>query len=295
MNNTILVVDDSPSVRQLLATHLEMNEYQVLEVEDGLSALELLNSHLPAVIILDWMMPGMEGPEVAVRIRESQNNQASYIIMLTARDSSKDQVQGLRTGVDLYVTKPFDPEVLMVQVEKGVKEFGKRCQALELARISQTDALTGLFNRRFFDEAIQLEMERADRYNRPLSFIMVDLDHFKQVNDTYGHPVGDQVLRELAQVLRQSVRKSDMVFRYGGEEFAILLPEATLEGVTSLGEKVRQAIENHQFAGVGHKTASLGATVLASGDTVETLIQRADAALYSAKRNGRNQVVCQVT
>lgn len=290
MNPTILVVDDSPSVRQMVVTHLELADYAVLQAGDGQTALEVMQTQPTAVVLLDWMMPGMEGPEVARRIRHELQNEVSYIIMLTARDSAHDQVAGLRTGIDLYVTKPFDTEVLLAQVEKGVETFKKRCLAEEHSHFAWTDSLTGLSNRRAFDDRLAQEIQRARRHRHALSLVMVDLDHFKEVNDRFGHPVGDQVLRELAQVLRASSRGSDLPFRYGGEEFAILLPETDLPGGVVHGETIRAAIACHEFPHVGHKTASLGVAQWREEDTAAALLDRADVALYRAKHSGRNRV-----
>lgn len=290
MSKRVLVVDDSESIRTLLTTHLTLAEYDVTEATDGREGLEILaRDPPPDVVILDWMMPEMEGPEIARRIRAS-GNEVSYVIMLTAKTATKDQIIGLRTGVDLYLTKPFEPEVLMVQVSLGVEQSQRRREAESNKRLALHDKLTGLGNRRAFDEALVSEASRAQRAGQPLTLVMVDLDHFKAVNDTYGHQVGDAVLADLGKIIRQVCRKSDRPFRYGGEEFAILLPETGREGGLALAEKLRHAVEAHEFDQVGHKSASLGVALLGPTEEETACVARADAALYQSKKNGRNRV-----
>ncbi|MBF0307963.1 MAG: diguanylate cyclase [Magnetococcales bacterium] len=287
---TVLIVDDSADIRQMLALHLELAGYTVVQAENGPAALQYLEQNTPELMLLDWMMPGMEGPQVARSLRENAKNDSIYLIMLTAKGNTSDQITGLRTGIDLYVTKPFDPELLVVQIERGVDEARKRRQAVEDRNLAQTDALTGLNNRRAFDAALVRECDRAMRYKRDLVLVMMDLDHFKAVNDVFGHATGDRVLRELGQILRENSRESDLCFRYGGEEFALILPESNQEGAWIHIEKIRSYIEQHLFVGVGHKTASFGLAVLAEGESEESLLSRADAALYQSKQNGRNRI-----
>lgn len=290
MKDAVLIVDDNTDVRTLIAFHLELAGMMVLQAVDGLDALNHLSAEAPpAVIILDWMMPMMEGPEVARRIRE-MGNKESYVIMLTAKGESGDQITGLRTGVDLYLIKPFDPEVLTAQVQLGMEQARRRQQAVEDHRQAILDKLTGLGNRRAFDETLHAEIARAHRSNLSFSMLMMDLDHFKAVNDTYGHQTGDAVLADLGQILRSRSRTSDRAFRYGGEEFSVLMPDTDAQGAYTFAEKLRAAVEGHEFQLVGRKTASFGVAVLAPDETPESLTSRADEALYRSKQEGRNRV-----
>lgn len=291
MNNSVLIVDDDPHLRELIVTSLSFAGFDPREAPDGQHALELLASEEPpAVIILDWMMPGLEGPEVARRIRAAGNHE-SYIIMLTVRSSPDDHIMGLRTdSIDIFTDKPFNISVLIAQVDVGIRQAQQRREASAYKRYAFIDQLTSLGNRRAFDDALTRELAQARRGNHPLSLLLFDIDHFKQVNDTYGHQVGDQVLTALGSLTKQILRQSDLSFRYGGEEFSILLPETDIDGGTILAEKLRNCIEKFPFPVVGHKTASFGLAVLLVADTANTLLERADAALYQSKRQGRNRV-----
>ncbi|MEO5333978.1 MAG: diguanylate cyclase [Magnetococcus sp. YQC-5] len=286
-----MVVDDDPHLREFIITHLNFVGFKTLDASDGQHALELLaSSDPPDVIILDWMMPRLEGPEVARRIRASGNHEC-YIIMLTVRNSPNDHIIGLRTeSVDLYTDKPFDINVLLAQVEVGTRQAQQRRDASAYKKHAFIDQLTSLGNRRAFDEALKREMAQARRGNHPLALIIFDLDHFKHVNDTYGHHVGDQVLSSIGTLTQQTLRQSDLGFRYGGEEFVILLPETDAQGGVILAEKLRKRVEEFSFPVVGHKTASFGLAELLDADTVTTLMERADASLYQSKHQGRNRV-----
>jgi len=219
------------------------------------------------------------------------------VVMLTGESDPERKASLFAAGAADYVTKPFHPRELLARVQVHLRLKLLRQELLEtnrhLAELSTTDALTGLRNRRRFDEALELEIVRATRYDVPLSLAMVDLDHFKQVNDTYGHPVGDRVLAGVGNILQSIVRTSDVAARYGGEELAIILPHTSVGSALVLGERVRSAIESARFDDADMRvTASIGVSCLASltEKTARALVMSADAAVYAAKDAGRNAV-----
>jgi len=279
----ILIVDDDDDIRNFLNLHLSHEGYEVIEAKDGAQGIEQLTEHTPDLMIIDVMMPVMDGHEVCRHIHKNPALAAVYIIMLSAKGDVIDKITGLDTGADTYLSKPFNPDELKALVRAGLRTSADRRQAMY-------DALTGLFNRNAFNDLLARELAAFKRDGHPLSMVMVDLDHFKNVNDTYGHDVGDVVLKDLADIMRTVSRPRDLPCRWGGEEFAWLLPETTLENATLAAERLRQAIESHSFAAVGTLTASLGVVVVSADDDAETLCKRADQALYRAKDGGRNRV-----
>jgi two-component system, cell cycle response regulator len=289
----VLVIDDSEEIRYILRHNLESADFHVIEAENGNKALEILQQETPEVILLDWVMPGISGPEVAHQLRKNPKNESIYLIMLTSKSNSSDQIEGLQAGVDLYLTKPVNFDVLTFQIEKGVDESHRRQKANEDRMFAEIDALTNLGNRRLFDKTIEQEIARAKRHEHNLTFILTDIDFFKSVNDTHGHKVGDDVLKGFAYLLKNLSRETDHVFRYGGEEFAILLIETDLKGGVEHAEKLRLNIFHHEFPVVGKKTSSFGVSTFCQIDSPTTLLERADKALYEAKNSGRNRVVSQ--
>jgi len=279
----ILIVDDNAAIRDVIKMHLIMADHEVIEAENGRHGVEMATEHCPDLIILDVMMPEMDGMEACSQIRTDPACAAVYVIMLSARGETSDKVEGLNTGADAYLTKPFEPDELIAQVNAGLRTAEDRRQAMY-------DLLTGLFNRRAFDDLMHRELSLRDRHGHALSMVMIDLDHFKAVNDTYGHHAGDVVLRDLADILREVCRPSDLPCRWGGEEFACLLPQTDLENALKVAERLRAAIEVHDFPGVGKVTASLGISQAALDENEESFCKRADEALYKAKEGGRNRV-----
>lgn len=300
-NGQVLVVDDEPGVRRAVSLHLRRRGYEVVEVENGEAAWQLLQTDGIQLVVLDWFMPAMDGLELIRRIREAGFPHYVYIIVLTALDQRQHIITGLNAGADDYMIKPFDLDELQARVQ-----IGKRVITLE-ARLNESlakqselalrDGLTGLRNRRAFDARLDEEMRRALRYQHPFALLILDIDHFKDYNDTHGHPQGDQLLRELARVFQNGVRASDVVARYGGEEFAIILTETDRESAYLAAEKIRAAVSAGDFSQAeappgGHVTVSLGlATFPEDAADVEALLKCADEALYRAKRSGRNRVV----
>ncbi|HEX7051432.1 MAG TPA: PleD family two-component system response regulator [Longimicrobiales bacterium] len=297
----ILVVDDEPDNLEILATRLRYRGYEVEEATRGEEALERVEQNPPDLILLDIMMPGLDGYEVTRRIKSNPALPFIPIILVTARVSTQDKVAGLDAGADDYLTKPIDFAELEARVRSmlRIKELQDELQQKneELERISISDGLTGLFNHRHMKEVVHDEFERSKRTGEPLAVVMFDFDHFKQVNDTYGHQVGDRVLQEMARILERTAREIDKIGRYGGEEFIVVLPDTDMDDAVTFAERVRQRVERHPFA--VDRAEPLHLTVSAGVATTphpavynpRTLVQRADQALYAAKAAGRNRVV----
>jgi two-component system, cell cycle response regulator len=303
----ILVVDDVPDNVEILDARLSSRGYTVVTATHGAEALERVREEPPHLILLDVMMPGMDGHEVARRIKEDDELPFIPIILVTALTEAEDVVQGLESGADDHISKPYNFRELearvraMLRIKRLQDELDQKNRELELVnhrlkKLSITDGLTELFNHRHVHELLHDEFERTLRSADPLAVAMIDLDRFKQVNDTYGHPTGDVILYETARILRETAREIDMVGRYGGEEFVVILPGSDESAAGAFAERVRTAVEHHVFrdgATEVRMTMSAGVAVFPFEgiETPETLLKRADAALYEAKRSGRNRVV----
>ena len=279
----ILIVDDSPDIRTVLTMQLRLDGHEVLEAENGSLGVKAATELGPDLVILDVMMPEMNGLDACRLICAEPACAAIYVIMLSAKGDTDDKVSGLDIGADSYMTKPFDPDELNAQIRAGLRTVENRRQAMY-------DTLTGLFNRRSFDDLMARELASLERSGSDLSLVMIDLDHFKAVNDTHGHDAGDGVLRDSAEILRNVCRPRDLPCRWGGEEFVWLMPETDLEGAAQAAERLRADIEAHSFEKVGTLTASLGVAQAKNGDSAEQVNKRADEALYRAKDGGRNRV-----
>jgi diguanylate cyclase (GGDEF)-like protein len=294
----ILIADDEPISRRLLQATLERLGHEVVAVADGSEAIEqLLAPDAPRFAILDWMMPGMNGLEVCRAIRERAPAYV-YVILLTARDTAEDVVTGLESGADDFLTKPFETNELRARLRSGARVLellGSLVEVQEALKVQATiDHLTGLWNRRMVLEQLDREVNRARHEKRPFALALVDVDRFKSINDTYGHRIGDVVLRFTAGALKSQLRQYDFVGRFGGEEFLVLLPGCDAASARAVGERMREFIASEQ-ATVGadslHVTVSVGVAVTLNGSaTVDALVEAADAALYRAKEAGRNRV-----
>ena len=303
----ILVVDDHPDNVEIINARLTSRGFEVDTASNGQEALERVKDNPPHLILLDVMMPLMDGYEVARRIKTDETLPFIPIILVTARDSTADKVEGLDAGADDYLTKPINfPELearvrSMLRIKRLQDELDQKNRELEVAnkrlrRLSITDGLTELFNHRHMHELLHEEFERTKRSAEPLAVVMLDLDRFKQVNDTYGHPTGDVILYETARMIREMAREIDMVGRYGGEEFIAILPGTDEEAAGQFAERVRQAVEEHVYRDEATEVRMTVSSGVASFpdegiDHPETLIKRADEALYAAKGTGRNKVV----
>jgi two-component system chemotaxis response regulator CheY len=289
----LLVADDDASQRRLLTVHLTRTGHEVEAVTDGLAAWDQVQREHYRFVITDWMMPGIDGPELIRRIRAASLPGYTYIILLTALEGKEQVVEGLEAGADDYLTKPFNAAELKMRVSIGERILNLEARLKEMAT---HDRLTGLFNRQAFDHRLADEIARVLRYQRPLSLIMLDLDHFKTYNDAHGHLRGDALLSELGSLLLAGVRSTDFVARYGGEEFAILLPETGRASAMVVAEKIRAVVEAYPFPlrdsqPGGRVTLSVG-TASCPEDVADptNLLETADQALYRAKRAGRNRV-----
>jgi len=297
----ILVVDDNRDNIEIIATRLRYRGYDMVEASDGHEALEKVRTQAPDLILLDVMLPDIDGYEISRRIKNDADLPFIPIILVTARDSTQDKVAGLDAGADDYLTKPINfPELearvrSMLRIKRLQDELEEKNRELE--RLSISDGLTGLFNHRHIHGLLEEEFERAERSHDKVSVAMLDLDRFKSVNDRFGHQAGDRVLVELAEILTESAREIDRLGRYGGEEFMALLPDTDIEDAAVFVERVRREVARRPFdIGRGEPlrlTISAGvATYPYPGiESPETLVRLADAALYAAKFGGRDRVV----
>ena len=299
----ILVAEDDPVARKILEKTLIKEGHEVVSVENGRKAFDLFKERFFPIILTDWMMPEMDGIELCRAVRNHQASGYVFVIILTARDSKDDIVTGLNSGADDYVHKPFNPSELkarintcmrILELERSLKEANENIRILSI-----TDPLTKCYNRGYIQECLPKEVNRTIRYERALSVVLCDIDHFKKVNDTYGHQAGDQVLIEFVDSIKQSIRQDlDWIARYGGEEFLIVLPETSPEGACILAERLRNNISKRKFIfqeKAIHITSSFGISGFDSATSdenisSESLINTADKYLYQCKLEGRNRV-----
>lgn len=295
----IAVVDDDAAIRRLVRLLLRRGGYDIVEFATGSEARQALESTAWDLAILDRRLPDMDGAELCHELKTNPEFKSRYVIILTGEDEQREKIVGLDLGADDYITKPFEPEELLariraakriVDLQKELVETNKR-----LERLSITDGLTGLFNHRYFQDELGRAFEESERYRRPLSLAIIDLDFFKRVNDSYGHAVGDEVLRAVSETFQESIRSSDLAARYGGEEFAVMMPETALDDAIRFAEKIRALVESRPIrtqAGRISLTVSIGVSMAPNPSigSARELIVSADTALYRAKRSGRNQV-----
>jgi len=298
-SETILIAEDDPVFRRLLQSRLQNWGYRVIAVEDGARAWDLLQqSDTPDLLILDWMMPGIDGIELCRRIRERNRDAYQYILLVTGKDGKQNVVKGLEAGADDYLTKPFDLAELRARVWTGKRILSLQrelIQAREDLRFQAThDALTGLRSRGSTLDLLASELQRGFRSHTPTGILMIDLDHFKSVNDTHGHLAGDVVLKEAARRISDAVRSYDFVGRYGGEEFLAVLSDCTLDELEIVAERIRSTVGETAIAAQTaniNVTVSVGGVVALDRASDLELLSAADSSLYEAKRAGRNRVV----
>ena len=300
----IMVVDDDVVSRTLVERYLRKSGFEVACAGNGKEALCLLDQQFYPIILTDWMMPEIDGPELCRMIRDRKTDGYVFIILITARDSKTDIVSGLQSGADDYLTKPIHSAELLARIHTGIRilnlEQSLKSANEEIRLLSITDTLTGCFNRAYLKERFPQEFSRAQRYKHSLSVVIVDIDHFKRINDSYGHQAGDLVLKKIGGCLMDQVReKIDWVVRYGGEEFLVILPETDCFGALTLSERLRQAVSGLNIEYDDHMiqiTASFGgacarmASKANQAISMEQLINQADEQLYRSKREGRNRV-----
>jgi two-component system cell cycle response regulator len=303
----ILVVDDHEDNVEVLRARLESRGYEVEGAMNGQEALDTVDRWCPDLILLDVMMPDMDGLEVVRRLKANAALPFIPVIMQTALDSTERMVAGLEAGADDYVTKPINFAELearvrsLLRIKKLQQDLAEREKELsemndKLLRISLTDGLTGVDNRRALEQRLHEMFEHSLRLHEPVSVVMCDIDHFKKVNDTYGHAAGDAVLKQFAGILKEEAREIDRVGRYGGEEFLLLLPGTVLDAAVTFAERLRHRVDSHTFSyegGTLKRTVSFGVASWPHPKIKgrEGMLKAADDALYVAKESGRNRVV----
>ncbi len=288
--SNILVVDDNPDKLSLIEAALSLAGYNVTTATDGDEALASIESYQPDLVITDVMMPRMNGYELAQRIRANPVTKFIPVIMQTAAGRrSEDLRRASEVGALGYITDPTDLDLLLART-RTLLEFKAYLDVCEEAAF--TDHLTGLANRRRFERQLEREVGRVERFAHPFSLLMLDIDMFKNLNDSFGHDVGDDAIRRISRVLREGTRGIDLAARIGGEEFAVLLVETGKESAREVAERLRTAIKTLEIPSAGHITASFGvAECPGDAQTAAEILKAADVALYEAKRNGRDQVV----
>lgn len=300
----ILLVDDDRFIRTVLSQLLQDAGYRVSQASNGKEALALCKQTYFPIILTDWVMPEMDGLEFCRAFRAEPSDSYTYLILLTSQEGKDNLIAGLEAGADEYLNKPVNETELMVRLKTAQRildlERSLQKSLEEIKQLSIRDPLTGVFNRGYLDQHLPIEIRRADRYLRELSLVMLDLDHFKVVNDTWGHQAGDAVLQHCVRIITGTIRHEvDWVARYGGEEFILLLPETDQTGCSVVAERLRSLIAASPCSFNGEQitvTASFGAITRSASDdrtgsTADLLLQRADQCLYQAKQEGRNLVV----
>jgi two-component system cell cycle response regulator len=294
---TVLIADDSLVIRAVVRSDLEDEGYRVIEAVDGLSALEQCRQEPPDVVLLDIEMPGLDGYQVLAALKSDTGLKNIPVVFLTSRSGMDDVVAGLRGGAHDYLKKPFEPAELLARVGSAihVKKLQDQLQQrnAELDRISRTDKLTGLFNRRHLDEELARRNNDALRHGEDICVLLLDVDHFKHINDTYGHPAGDLVLRAFAERISVGLRAGDIAGRWGGEEFLIILPRTDLDGALEVAERIRSATAAAPLTAAGQDidVRVSGGCAIGPGGSADAVIHLADQCLYEAKHAGRNRIV----
>lgn len=304
----ILVAEDDPDSRRLLVLVLQKAGHDVVATADGASAFREWCTGEYRLVITDWMMPGGSGVELTRKIRAGSADFYTFIILLTSLSAKPQVVMGLEAGADDYITKPFSPGELIQRVgaAQRILQHEERLHdsRREAEFLANHDALTGLLSRRAIEDQSKIELSRCNRTRTPLSFILVDLDHFKMINDQHGHQIGDLALQRTASVLAESVRVYDSVGRWGGEEFLVILPGAGAEQAQIVAERIRADMREHALElesglflnlraslGIASSTGQLGDSYqLRDGSLLEAMLKAADDAMYQAKSQGRDQI-----
>ncbi len=298
MNQKVLIAEDNAVSGKILQKNIKDWGYEVVLVKDGKKAWSALKSEGIKLAVLDWMMPEINGIQLCKKIRENDHQREdqdyTYIILLTAKDEQEDLIKGFSAGADDYITKPFNHLELKARLKTGKRIIDLQKQLQEQAL---RDGLTGLWNRKGMFHILAKEINRSQRDNLPLAVIMIDIDKFKAINDTHGHPIGDLVLQKVAKILKRNVRNYDEICRYGGDEFLLILPNCNMVKTKKIAERLRKSVTEHKITDEAislHITVSLGgaSTENHSEDVAaEALTMTADKALLEAKNNGRNCVI----
>lgn len=305
---TILVVDDKANNRLLLQTYLESAGYRVRLAATGEESLRCITENAPSLVLLDVMLPGINGYEVCRIVKLSKSRRGLPVVLVTALQGEEERVKGIEAGADDFIGRPIHRLELLTRVRSLLRirrlhdELEQKILELEKAKIqlqqlAVTDGLTGLYNYQYFKHKLQIEVARSRRHGLPVSLLMMDIDHFKMYNDHFGHPLGDRVLRRFGNLLFEHVRQIDILSRYGGEEFALILPGTPKDASMIVAEKLRTLIEKSYFPlseklPFGRVTMSVGAACFPDdAGNEEELVRKSDEALYRAKKEGRNRSV----
>ncbi len=290
----VLLVDDSQDVHRLLRARLRSEDLELVDVYSGAEAVALAQEKHPALILLDLNMPGMDGFEVLRALKDDPTTLEIPVIVLSGLQSPHDKVTAFDLGAVDYVTKPFELTELRVRIRSALRMHRLLQMLANRARI---DGLTGLWNRAYFNQRWEEEHSRHHRHGHPLTIALLDLDHFKSINDTYGHPAGDAVLQGMAAILQREARASDVPCRYGGEEFALILPDTSPDNAGIVCERIRAAVENTVWPRHPERRVTCSIGLMGAHGPSETCLpaqdwlESADRALYTAKKSGRNRIV----
>jgi diguanylate cyclase (GGDEF)-like protein len=291
--NSILIVDDE-TTNLMVLTHILGSEYIILTAKDGANAIEKATEYIPDLILLDIIMPEMNGYDVLAALKESDKTRKIPVIFITGLSSSEDEEKGLSLEAADYISKPFKAQIVRLRVKNQIQIIN---QLRTIERLSMIDQLTGMFNRRSFDDRLGVEWKQAIRQNQPISILIVDIDKFKKYNDTYGHQQGDVVLQTVSSILLQSLKRpTDFAARWGGEEFVVLLPGTDSDGAMEVAEKIRLNVEKERISIVDGSTTKVTISIGMNtqfpdqGSSSDLFFSNADKALYKAKDLGRNRV-----
>ncbi len=295
MTNTILIVDDDSAIKESVEEYLKLLAYEVKSAQSADEALEILKTFKADVVLTDIMMQGMDGLELTRIIKEDPNID---VMVMTGYSADYSYEEAVKAGASDFIFKPFRFEELDLRIKRVLREtqFKKeKAQMLaEMEQLAITDALTSLYNSRQFFRQIKLEIQRSDRYERALSLLILDIDFFKKYNDTWGHLEGDEVLMKIGGIINSCMRSMDTAYRYGGEEFAIILPETGLKKACVVGARIKDSIASEIFTPVEGTTqsvtVSIGASELKDEEDFTAFIKRTDKALYKSKETGRNKL-----
>ncbi|MDM8536768.1 diguanylate cyclase [Desulfobacterales bacterium HSG17] len=296
--SSVLIVDDNPKNLQVLASILRTNEYKVAMVKDGVKAIKFIMSRKPDLILLDIMMPDLDGFEVCQKLKQDQSTKDIPIIFISALVETEDKVKGFGAGGVDYITKPFQQEEVLARVQthlelrNAYKKLKKAYKDIEIA--AKTDSMTNLSNRRDIIEKIKYEKKKSQRSGKPFSLVLSDIDDFKIFNDKYGHDCGDFILTTVADIIRAGIRKQDTAARWGGEEFLILLPETDIHGGEIVAENIREKLLSKTFTynNYSHKVSmTFGVSIFLKEHSIDHCIKMADKALYKGKNSGKGCVI----
>ena len=295
IDTSILIVDDEPDIRNSIHEFIGMAGYKSFKASSAEEALEILKKNAIYVVITDIRLPGMNGLELTDLIKNSYDTD---VIVITGYVGDYSYEEAINKGASDFVSKPVRFEELLLRLRRVLKERQiakeRTLMLKKLQELAITDGLTTLYNSRYFYKQLDSEVDRSKRYNHPLTLLFMDIDYFKHYNDTYGHMEGDKVLARFGKVIKSCLRKMDTAYRYGGEEFTVILPETSGDEVMTVAKRIKDAIKNEKFSTQSGEsismTISIGVTQYCTGERISTFVQRADKAMYLSKQRGRNQI-----